>query len=222
MDRTEPPTSSHIEELREQGIVPYSSFAARCASALIVIFSVLALKDHFKVLLGSFQSIASVRDLNMIIGEGVQNGLSHELLVLLLVPAIAAITGALLAGLFQTRFVFRLSQISPNMSRLNPFAIRGILNILKECGFRFLLVFLSGVFATFLFRIMVTDILMLINKDPGEVIYSMWKLFEATLPIFILVIAFSGFLSWLLARNSFFQAHRMTREEVLKENEDNQ
>jgi len=221
MDRTEAPTSSRLEELREQGIVPYSSFAVRCASALIVIISVLTLKGHFKALLSSFQSMAATKDLNMLIGEGVQNGFYHELIVILIVPAMASIIGALLAGLFQTHFVIRFSQLSPDMTRLNPFAVRGILGIFKECGSKFLLVFLSMIFSMFLFRVVVTDILMLINKDLDDLIDSVWKLFEAVIPIFIPVIAFSGFLSWLLARNSFSQAHRMTREEVLKENEDN-
>ncbi len=221
MEKTEDPTSTRLEELREKGIVTYSAFAARSAGALVVLISLLALRGRAQELLDGMRALVIENNPRSILSGGMQTKLFSELFLILLAPALAALLGTFLAGLFQTRFLFRFGQASPSMARLNPFSVNSVGTVFYEIGLRVLAVFLSVLFAAVFLRLVVSDILGLANGSLLDLLPWLSHVVEAALPLFVPVLAFCGFLSWLFARQRFMRVHRMTREEVMRESRDN-
>ena len=220
MERTETPTTARLQELREQGIVPLSVFSSRSAATLLVLLSFLMLRTRFSVVVQALHDfVRGGAPEPWFQGEN-QHAVVAGVLSILIVPASAAFIGAILCGLFQTRFLVLLSRVSPALERINPFAASRFLGIIHGIIFGAATVLLLFFFSLVLLRLIIVDILALLHQEAQNLLSASGRFFEAVLPLLILVLAFAGFFSWLTVRNRFFAAHRMTREEVLRENED--
>ena len=103
-DKTEWPTESRLEELREQGVVPVSLFATRAFGALAFLLSVYLLRHRIGIFYSELftvvdgQAIKITPELrNKIVGEGI---------FILAAPVVAVFVTSLAVVLLQTKFLF--------------------------------------------------------------------------------------------------------------------
>ncbi len=218
MERTEPPSSSRLQELREQGIVPYSSFASRTAGSLAVLISLMILAPQFAALFKTLLEVIQAGDPHPLLSTKDQKPaqLMHAALVILAVPASAALLGAFAAGLFQTRFLFRMARVSPVLDRINPFRV-SIKGFFVRIAFLGTSAFLSFLFSVVLVRLVIREVFGLVHRDAGLIPSWLAPFFEGLLPIFVVVLSFSGFAALLISRRRFAEAHKMTRAEIAQE-----
>ena len=220
MEKTELPTPARLEELRGQGLVPLSQFAMRSAGSLFVLLSFLMLAAEAMQLIGGVREVLEKGAADCWWSESARRNVARSVVLLLIGPAVAALLGALLCGLFQSRFLVRFSRVAPRFERLNPFRLPAAGEVAADLASAFVVVLLSLGISAVLLRLVIADVLRIALEPPADALLLMGRFFQAVLPVLIPLLAFSAFGAWLFARRRFFASHRMSRQEVLRENED--
>ena len=199
MQKTEWPTEGKLQELREKGIIPYSTIATRGA---VLVFVVLTLYGEREV----FSHLSKTLDISSDIGR---QEYIDAFVKLIVGPAISAIFVTAIVGLCQTGFYFRfpgfaLGRLFTSSSEMK--ISTGILSLLVGVV---LVVSVSFVISHEAFNILNNGSDYLRNWTVG--------MLSGFVPYAILVISLVAFLSWLIARFRFMFSYRMTREEVRRE-----
>lgn len=203
-ERTERPTPARLEELREEGLVPLSSFAVRAAGTAGVLFSLYLLGEQWREFVSLPMRLGTLDRETLVV-------LRETCLPLILVPALAYLCAALVAGLLQTKFLIKPSAVSFQLGRLGGRRGGGVIG--RIVGGLLLELFALSL-AVLVAWFALSDIAQLLNND--QVWLMEWPArlgARVTLPLMaILILAATG--GWLLSRMTFFREHRMTREEV--------
>ena len=212
MDKTEWPTEKRIAQLRESGELPYSTFGSRCmtASVVLLLLGIFAAEwgsDLQSILLSSL----STSDPRPVTYAFV---LLSKLGTILLILGGAIAVGIVFLGLLQNRFFFRLSQLSPQFERLNPFRAIPTQRIMTQLVLSLLLLIcavgIGGISARFGFSF----VLGLLNRGQAEwptLLSDCAGWFFVGTAFLLVVIAAVGI---GVRRYLFLRAHRMTRLEV--------
>lgn len=238
-DRSELPTAMRLAELRQQGIIPYSSFSTWCVMAVVVVIvfgygvpRLLETTESFlqqdPVLLGSLavDSAPSVTSSGGAAEDSSLEGSSSaslsvqlgEFLKILVAPVILATLFALLWGVVQTQGLFRWSAIKPAWST-NRRKREHRYRFIESCVLAIILTTLvvgGAVVLTIPIAQWLSVRLMPIgvNRNALETILIDGRLI-AIITVASLIIA--AVIAALLARFRFKLVHKMTREEVRRE-----
>ena len=206
------PTEQRLQRLREAGKVPLSSFACRAGATLCFLLAlwgsrqkVLDMQQAFSVLLGSDSPLSfSNQWLDF----------CSAFLGALLIPLMAGLVGALLLGLLQTKFLFRLDLIAFQGARLG----RGHLpRIAAWCARPLVSLAQAALMLTLgylVVRIAWTGMFYLLNHD--RVYAQGWALGVAQFALVPVcaVLGIAALVSWAVGKFYFLYRHRMTRQEA--------
>ena len=215
MEKTEWPTAARLAELREAGRFPYSKIATGFIALSAVVISSFLLSPTWKTILGKYKKLFASGLRN----EGITEWLLFldSVLVILHTLAWSVMILLIMYVLLFSRFLFRLSFLHFDLSRLNPFRER------EAYGFavRFLISFICWViavaFGASIFFLAAKEILGLLNNNYIYVMAWPDKIFGMSVAITSLVAlvlaAVTSFLSWRL----FMGRHKMTLRELRDE-----
>lgn len=218
IDRSELPTQARLQELREEGFVPYSPVAARCLTVMaLVAGAALVTRAGWW---GEF-----IADLQRLWRTGLTDPAYHPIARQMSDRALwsAALLGgvvatfALLGVQLQTRFLNRGIGLGLDLKRLNPFRALTPVSFIGRVALRAALALLTLACAAALASVVARPLLLLLNYDlryfaawgrrvPGEVA-----------PSIVIAAAGLALLARAAARVGFLYEHRMNREEVVRE-----
>jgi flagellar biosynthesis protein FlhB len=209
-EKSEWPSASHLADLREQGIVPYSSFSTACIGTAALVISLYILEGRILSVIAKFRQQCAGDDFSLL---QLFNRLESDLVVLLLVPVLTVLVVRWLWGLLQTRFLFSASKLAfrfqfglPAGDRLWRRAARYLL-LLAACV---LIVLLS-------FRYLFSDVMVLLNNDRTYWLAWPRHFLQKFLPILTGVLVCAGLVAWLWNRLAFMFEHRTTRGELYRD-----
>ncbi len=210
-DRTEWPSEQKLRRLREAGQVPISSFACRAMGTMCFLLALWACRGKCAAMEQAFSRIASsAAPLSAAIEWG---DFAWNLAAVILVPLLAGLTGSVLTGLLQTKFLFRLDLAAFRGARLSTFKLPA----LAECTTRpFVSLGQASVFlvvGALVLRIAWTGMSYMLNRD--RIYAEAWSIGFVQLALVPLcaVLAIAALISWFVARFHFMYRHRMTRRE---------
>jgi flagellar biosynthesis protein FlhB len=207
--KTEFPSAARLQELREQGLVPYSSLATSCwAMAALLIFlrasdsTLTELPTRTRALVDAELSMADF------LLPYAELALAAALLLLIVQYAL---------GLLQVKFLFRFEELMPKLSRVPLFSgksavslfWRALLAPLALLAFAFVAVVLVAVSAGWIVGLLVVQrdqLLAYVGQGWGQLV-----------PAAAAILAIFGVLAWMLERIGFLYQHRMSRQELLAE-----
>jgi flagellar biosynthesis protein FlhB len=221
-------SSRKLEQAREQGDVARSADLATAAgyagfalaSAAAGGAALMALGEQAKVLLDQPERLSTL----FLAGAqaptgGLVGGVIWALLPFFLLPGAAA----LLAILLQSGLVFSPEKIAPQLSRLSPmkavkqkFGFEGLFEFAKSAA---KLVIISVMLALFL-RARADDILGTLGLSPAMSAALLVQMIGEFLFIVILIIGSIAGADYLWQLHRHQQRNRMTRQEVIEENRD--
>ena len=216
MDRTEWPTPSRIQALRESGAAAHSPAASACAGLAALILSLAWVKALLDGFLAAYQGLYGAPGLG---AEEWRIAVRGAAGLLLAPPAVVAAAVAA-AGLVQTRFLVHFGHIRLDFRRLRPgraLAPAGVMMLLAEA---FAALALSAAFVLLVWRAAVPAVMALMLNEPSYLSFWAGRLYlSLALPAAGLLLGLA-FCAWLAARFRFMLSHRMTRREILAEHAD--
>jgi len=220
-NRTHPATQRRLQKAREQGDIPLSrevvnfvSFSGGCAA--ILFFSTWALQAGLPILRGL---IAESFDRQLIERGGlVQAGV---VVMKLSAPSLGlAMLGGVIAALAQTRALFRVAALQPNVSRINP--VNGVKRLfgpdgLIELAKSILKLGLMGVGTWYVLGDILKEVVLL----PLHGFYSMLLVIKGSgfklLMVAGAVQAIAAIGDFAIVRIRYALRHRMSREDLKDE-----
>ena len=212
MEKTEFPTRSRQEELKEQGIAPCSRFAAACLSAAGVLIW-LGL-DHKRC--GAFVSSARrvMEEPSAAWDAAPTLEFAQAAWALFVIPAAIVACISMMAALFQTRFLFRLANCAFSPNRV--FCLRPLIKgaLLKGVLISFFWAGLGALLAGALVRRIAPVLLSALNFDQSLFVGLAQRTIEAGLPVIAPLLIFMGLVAWSLVRLRFLFAYRMSKQEI--------
>jgi len=210
MYREEWPSERKLERLREEGKLPYSSFAVAALVLLAIgIWLAAAASSEWRLLL------ARAAELSAHWGDKrAAKALCEAALLLLLAPAGAASIAVIAGGLAQTRFLLRpaLAGIKPErVSPMKPLSLaRTALRALNALA----LLVLFSIASLAAARLLAPGAAGMLIGDPAETIWWPYRLLRMLAPFVLTAVGAAAFAAALLARLRFMLQHRMSREEL--------
>lgn len=199
--KTEAPTEAKLDSLREQGIVPISSFASHCAglaSAIVVI--AMALKELSPAVPISCSDLFDCQQLFTYLSRLLRGTLLFPLAAYVLIYFSVSIIQS--RGYF--RVIFTRSRFGERWNALHLKAIVGF--------------FLCGIVVVGAGSYMYPKLCSEIFAMPSS--YLMTKLSQQLLSRLFIFAGITGVLSccaWIFGHLLFMREHRMTREEIQRE-----
>lgn len=216
MSNSEFPSANKLESLRERGVVPYSSFTARCMSLLGVGLCAFVVFDGFRALGSQWKQIGLASDLDLALRSNAEL-FTNRLTKLLLAPCIAALLFFVLSGLLQTRFMFRFAALAPDIGRLWSWQRFGLRAIAQRFAVALLLVCLALLLGLCLAYFLLFDVLSLLNYEHRHLIDWAQSYGRSFAPVFFSVLVVAALISWLTQRYWFLWRHSMSSEEQRRE-----
>ncbi len=211
MDKTENPTKAKLEELREAGRVAYSPLATKAIVGIGVFWWLLWQFSNFPAfhqrIVGLFPRVQS-RDA---LSEGLALLFRDTVWFLLTLSGVGAVL-VLLSGLLQTKFMFRMANISFNATRLNPFSDERR-EARRSRSFT-VIIFLACLSAALLVVVSAPGIFQAMRAEAKDLPFALQQVLRLVGPALSVGLAVVAFFSWLGARQAFARRHRMTRREV--------
>jgi flagellar biosynthesis protein FlhB len=201
-----------LEELRAEGLVPYSEFTTACAGAIGVLFGVSIVINEMRGLRAVLSAV-DVAQGHVAIDSLVAQMMPH-LLRALVIPVLLLIVFTLLAGLLQTKFLFRPKNLALRLNRLSPGAHLSlaayITRVLTAPPLALLLCVLGILPALIVSR----DVLAPLSATPAYV--PLWgsKLWISFISIICIALTALGILSWVGCRFVFLQRYSQRRPEA--------
>jgi len=213
-DRTEQPTERKLEELREQGLVPYSHFSTALVSAALVFLSLFFLKDRWGRFTSDFRLALNSDwwgDMNWL------DLLIEHCQVLLLVPTMCALAGILVCGLMQTRLLINFSKLAPTFSRLlaSGWPDLSVLGLRLSYALTGLVVFLTIGFVCS--ALSLRFVLNILNHGRDYLVSWPLDIYTVVLPFLLATLFLCAFAVRVHALHRFMHRHRMSREDILRE-----
>ena len=212
VERSEWPTEQRRAELRERGIVPYSPLSTACviAGAFFTALGATWLSPSQ----GMLSRLRLIMEGESVLAQG-EECLSLLMRMVVLPVVLAALAG-IGWGLFQTRMMFRVAEILPELSRLTPHVggtharrwLIGALAVGLAALLSLGLVLVAGplVAASLVGQASPRGLLEVLER----VEHDAWTV--------IALLAVVAIAAWLASRLSFALRYRMTRQEVQQEN----
>lgn len=211
-DNTEFPTSDRIQELREQGIVSYSSRSGACL--LIAALSVALLAGPS--VSGQFLLLLKLDPMTVGWESSLQT-LRHVVLIWLVVPLVMSMAVLVVWGLFQTRFLINPGLMSLDFSRLLTGKFLAPERIFRRAGITLAGLLTAAGLSFILLKTAGIQIFRTLHTAGGPSIAPVLGELREFLPVVILIGCFSALVLLLAEKLRFSLAHRMSRKEVLEE-----
>lgn len=213
MDKTEWPTEYRLHTLRQEGVVPVSSFALRAAATFGAVFGLYMVFEKFLALGAKFEAIFEADTFGLL---AVGSSFIQDSILILAAPVLGAFFATLITGFAQSRLLFLPGKISPSLSNLNIFQMPGISKILAEVGQLLGLILAAFLFGGVLLWMSGYSLLSLLNYDREYFISRLGEAQSLLIPIaaFLLLLALVAIFA---ERFLYRLRHRMSREEVQQE-----
>ncbi|MBX7137407.1 MAG: EscU/YscU/HrcU family type III secretion system export apparatus switch protein [Oligoflexia bacterium] len=215
-ERTEWPTAAKLGELRERGLVPVSRLALWSGALIGCVIAVFVLGStwNFPQRWLEIGAATQADSPNLMAELAAHQG---EIVKLLCLPALGAALLVILAGVVQTRFLFRPATLAPQGERLwNPAAASFARPIARPLSAVLWLVL--GIFCGFLlFSSQSALLLGLLNQSVAPGIARLTDMLKSYALIAAAAALAGAILGWIAARLIFMLRHRMTRREVQSE-----
>ena len=221
-ERTEWPTRSWLDDLREQGVVSVSRVSLRCVAAAFGIVAIFAVMERMRRVASSFESQTQrviAADSSTIMFQAIGEVVGG-LWPVFVAPVAAVIFSTLLAGLFQTRFLLRMASLSFDPSRLalsRASLIRGMFHRFFTAAAMFSVILAVGILFVWYYS---GQVLGLLNMSPRETGGFALSLFRRSLWFLLPLMGVGAVTAWFVNRLMFMSAHRMTRGEIEAEARD--
>lgn len=220
MERSEWPTKARLELLREEGKFPYSRFSQSCAVAMAIYFSLFSVVDNYLVVIESWHKLFDEKGLLLQSGTLIALSALRSLTITLFLPILVVILVVTAGALLQSKFLFRWRLVRMDSNRLSGWARWSVRDLLMEtllCGVTAISILtLSGLVIVGSCR----NLFGLLNGNLAG--WSTWLVVvheHVGLWLMPLLMVF-GLITWLITRLLFMIRHRMTREEISREQED--
>lgn len=212
MFKQEWPSERKLERLREAGELPCSKFTIACASALAVGIWGFTARSGWQNFLGHYRSLleappnaASLEEVRALIDAAAN---------LLIVPASAALVAGLTAGLVQTRFFFRLSLLSLNFGRLNPFRPPEFAAVVLRVGAALSVLFAGVLLSCSAAWLLYPAAAAMLVQEPQRMLFWPCSALRSAAPLIFTALGAGAVAAWLAKRFAYLVRHRMTREEI--------
>jgi flagellar biosynthesis protein FlhB len=216
-DKTETPSQNKLQELRDEGIVPYSHAASFLLALGVMLLSCWALRHELLSWWGEFEGLVRSSGEPGVDALSVErlSQVSKNLIVLLLAPVCAGMAVVILSGLMQTHFL-----IKPGLT-----AFRGE-RIFALSGFQHLSSRAMGASAKLLLWLLVGSLLGALAASLGLGITridagAFSKLSGGLLKGIVFTLGplalAGGIAAMILEQLEFKRRHRMTRRELESE-----
>lgn len=217
MERTEWPTRAKLESLREEGKVPYSRLCVCSAVAMALFCSLFYVVDSFAFVVEKWRQM--MESIVIFDPTGLEV-LVRPLAVALFLPLLVTFFVAFIAALLQSRFLFRWHLVKMEFARLRGWQSWRFGEFLLQLLFSVLTVLLVLFLSCLLLIGSSRNLFGLLNG--GQTGWLAWLgslLAHVSVWLMPLLLSF-GFGAWLVARLVFRIRHRMTRQEIMHEQED--
>jgi len=208
-DKTESPTVERLQTLREKGIVPYSPFVSRCAGgllAIVVLYAFLEKPLEAKEALIEFYDLMTLSEPTVSTMLEPTSIISSRVIQFLVGPILAVVIGSLVAGMFQTRFLF--------LARPPKARHTGVIFTSLSFLLGLVAIFLLSLLA---FRVMTPAILSLYSLDEDTFLKTPQQLLQGVVPVIIVVGGVVALLGWSISRIGFYRLYRMSKTEIMRE-----
>lgn len=220
MEPSEWPTKARLELLREEGKFPYSRFSQSCAIAMAIYFSLFSVVDNYLVVIESWHKLFDEKGLSLQSGTLIAFSALRPLMVTLSLPILVVTFVAIFGALLQSKFLFRWRLVKIDSNRLSRWARWSVRDFLMQT----LLYAFAAVLVLILLGLVVVgsygNLFRLLNGN-----LTSWGAWLVVVQEYVglwlmpLLMVF-GLIAWLINRLLFMIGHRMTREEILREQED--
>lgn len=210
MERTEWPTSSKIETLRESGCVPFSPVAIRafaCAGVALGVYAGYSTWAHF----------VFAEELVFPHGSAAPSqspALFNRVIYALCLPVLFALVGAIVCGLTQTKFYFSLGRCAFDIRRVNPFRVPDLGKLMGGCGREMTALFVGVTLTIVALWIGIPRVLQALNHGETFLQSMLGQVLRAALWCTIAVSVLTAVVGYLAERTGFMWQHRMTKREV--------
>ena len=211
-DNTEFPTADRLQELRQKGLVSYSTRSGACLLVAALSVAALAVPSVLKQFSDLFLLRGTSADWN-----GVGTVLRDIALRWLLVPAAISLVVLTVWGLFQTRFLVNPGLSSLDFSRLLSLEALAPRSLMRRLGSALFGFFVASLGALFLLKMVGVQIFRSLHRYGAEQTVASLQELNAILPILILISSLTALMLLLVEKLRFALANRMSRKEVLAE-----
>lgn len=211
-DRTEWPTPERIAELREQGIVSYSSRSSACIAAAVLAVAALAAPSICDLVRDLLLTPVDPFPFSRLLEK-----VRVQLLTWIIAPACAVTAVVAIWGLLQTRFLFRLGLVSIDFSRLLPAVSRALPTFIERLAGLIMATLVSIVSAYVLLKIVGIQLFKILHDIRREALREAISTPFRLLPVVILISILAALIFFLYEKMRFAMRNRMSRKEVLAE-----
>lgn len=209
-DQTEWPSKARLETLREEGIVPYSRLSTSCAGVVGVMFGLAVVRKDLINWYGEYFS--SEMDISTTFGY-----LSRFPVTTFILPVLFCALFCFGWGFFQTKFLFRWSNLTFSFGKLMNAKLPNLGKILQQVVALCLTVFSFLAASVVVYFFSLRESIALLNHDIDYLFKWMDSNFIRFGPIFLFLFVLIGAFSWVIVRYKFMMKHRMSRQELIEE-----
>lgn len=214
MDRSQGTDAERLDELRSEGIVPYSPFATACAGAVGALMGIGAAKNEIAAVFSTLRKHSLEGGPDMAKMTQYLDAVNGPMLRALFIPVGVALACALAVGLLQTRFLFRVSELSLRLDRLSPASNVSLPAYLRRVLIALPVAVLSCLGAAVLVLLLSRDMLSPLANSHDFLPFWARKLWISLVAIMCIVLSVLGTLAWIGRRVLFLRRHRSGFHEV--------